>query len=161
MKILKYAKVFLAIVLVALTSVVFTGCANKAKIGYFDIQKVSENSPKLKQLNEKFQKDFQNINSQMEALTQKQGSMSKEEYNKEFQALEKKAYGVKNKYISERQNLLNGVLAKIYKEDNLSVITVKTMVNVEGQPQKANVNVDGTVVNGGVDITDEIIKNLQ
>ncbi len=155
-------RIVIAALVVITASILLAGCTNKAKIGYIDASRVVAESPQIQTLNKKFEEEYKPLNDQMAELAQKQDSMSKEDYTKEVQQLQRKASGVQQKYNAQRQDLLNKVLAQISKEKSLSAVTIKSSeaVDTEGTADNA-VSVDGVAVQGGTDITDEVIQKLQ
>ncbi|WP_196591354.1 OmpH family outer membrane protein [Pectinatus frisingensis] len=154
--------IFLAGAVIMVAAVLLAGCSNKAKIGYVDISRVAAESPQVQSLNQNFEKEYKPLADQMETLAKQQDSMSKEDYTKEVQQLQRKAYGIQQKYNAQRQDLVNKVLARISKEKGLSAVTTKASFAVDPEvPVENSVSVDGVVVDGGTDITDEVIQKLQ
>lgn len=143
-------------------SVLLGGCSNKAKIGYIDISRVATESPQLKVLNDNFEKEYKPFTEQMEDLSKKQDSMSKEDYTKAVQDLQRKVYGVQQKYNAQRQALIDKILEQISKEKGLSAVTIKSSAGIDPTaPEENAASVDGVVVQGGIDVTDEVIQKLQ
>ncbi|WP_196593086.1 OmpH family outer membrane protein [Pectinatus sottacetonis] len=157
----KMRKVLIIVAVTIAACFVLTGCSNNAKIGYVDLERVSNESPQIKNINKNFENEYKTVSKQMEDLMQKQGSMPKDEYTKEVGSLRRKAYGIQQKYTVQRQNLMNKVLAEIVKEKGLSAVTVKSSVGLDPEDASGNAaTVDGVVVQGGIDITDEVIQKL-
>lgn len=154
--------ILISSLLVIAMSVLLTGCSNKAKIGYIDIDRVATESPQLKTLNDAFEKEYKPYNDQMEDLAKKQDSMSKDDYTKAAQDLQRKASGVQQKYNAQRKAIVDKVMEQISKEKDLSAVTVKSSVGIDPTaPDDNAANIDGVVVQGGIDITDEVIQKLQ
>lgn len=148
--------------MVAAMSIFLTGCSNKANIGYVDLNRVIAESPQLKTINDNFEKEYKPYTVQMEDIAQKKGTMSDDDYKKAVQDLQRKVNGVQQKYTAQRKALMDKALGEISKEKSLSAVTAKSDVDVNPEaPEEAAVNTDGTVVQGGIDITDEVIKKLQ
>lgn len=154
--------VLLVSLLVIVMSVILTGCSNKANIGYVDLNRVATESPQLKTLNDSFEKEYAPFAGQMEDLAKKKDSMSQDDYTKAAQDLQRKVYSVQQKYNAQRKSIMDKVLEQISKEKNLSAVTVKAVENMDPTaPEDNSVNIDGVVVQGGTDITDEVIQKLQ
>ena len=158
----KVRRILLIVFITIAACFLLTGCSNKAKIGYIDIALVSTQSPQIKKINTDFENEYKKVNEQMEELVKKQGSMKPEDYTKEVQQIQRKAYGVQQKYNAKRRTVIDNVLAQISKEKGLSAVTIKSSVGLDPQGSKEDTaRVDGVVVNGGIDITEEVIKKLQ
>lgn len=154
-------RIFVASLLTIVACVLLAGCSNKANIGYIDLSKIAE-CPQVKAINTEFEKEYAPLVGQMNELAQKQGSMAPEAYQKAVQDLQRKAMGIREKYASKRQSLIMNAVAEIAKEKNLSVVTVKSVagINLQAPPQQSLV-IEGTAVEGGTDITEDVVKKLQ
>ncbi len=157
----KIRRILMASLLMLTVCILFTGCASKANIGYVDFEKVAQ-CPQVKAINAEYQKEYEPLVAQMNELAQKQKSMSPQEYEKDVQALQRKAMGIREKYMAKNQSLIMGAVSEIAKEKKLSVVTTKaaTAINLQA-PAAQSLIVEGTVAEGGIDITQDVVKKLQ
>ena len=117
------------------------GCSNSATIGVVDMNKVMTDSPKVKELQEQLKTKGTALE---EGLNKEKATLKPEE----FQKRQEQAY---NEFVKAQQDVkgqfdttLNKVLEEVAKEKKLGVILHK-----------------GGVANGGIDVTDEVLKKLQ
>lgn len=135
------AKRMITLLMVVVLSVMMAGCFNAQKTGVVDVQRVMKDSGKVQQ----FQEQLNNSGKELtEKLEQEKGALSAEQFQKRQQ--EVYADFVKQKQDLENQmdTLINQALADIAKEKDLSVVLYKT-----------------NVAQGGIDVTDDVIKKLQ
>jgi len=131
----------ITLLMVVVLSVMMSGCFNAQKTGVVDVQRVMKDSGKVQQ----FQEQLNNSGKELtEKLEQEKGALSAEQFQKRQQ--EVYADFVKQKQDLENQmdTLINQALADIAKEKDLSVVLYKT-----------------NVAQGGIDVTDDVIKKLQ
>ncbi|WP_199883826.1 OmpH family outer membrane protein [Anaerosinus massiliensis] len=132
----------LAMLMLAVLAVMMTGCFNNTdKTGVVDVQKVMQDSPKVKQFQDQLNESGKQLT---EKLEQEKANLSAEDFQKRQQ--DTYAEFVKQKQDLEGQvdTLMNQALTDVAKEKGLSVVLYKN-----------------NVAQGGVDITDDVIKKLQ
>ncbi|MFA6849826.1 MAG: OmpH family outer membrane protein, partial [Selenomonadaceae bacterium] len=83
-----------------------------------------------------------------EQLAKDQTSMSKEDLKKEQTKAQAKIQGLQQRYSSELKTKVDAAVADIVKAKELDVVL-------------DNEGADKSVVQGGIDITDEVIQKLQ
>lgn len=151
-------KIVLAVLASLLVMMVFTGCGKiNVQMGYVDVDKVLTDSPKIKSLNETNKAKFAELEKKAQALEGKAPSMNKAEYDQEYANLSKEYSAFQQQYQAQLQQIVDTALAEISQEKSLDVVVPKnTMSSTNGQLQTRQF-----VTNGGIDITDEVIKKLQ
>lgn len=150
-------KLILVTVIIALFSVFLTGCSSETKLGYVDEERVMTEAAQVKAIEDDFKTKVEDIQKKAEELEANRASMSDEDYQKEQMKIQRQYQGLQmqatNKYISARDK----VLAELVKEKDLSAVVKKdTLVQNGIQPQKKEL-----VIQGGIDLTDEVIQKLQ
>ncbi len=130
---------FLAMALIA---ALLGGCGGKnAAFGYVDIQKVVQESAKVKELRTQVETKVKEMD---EAAAKDKAALAGDELVKKQQATELAMKAFSNKIEEQFQTSLNTAIDEISKEKKLGAVLAK-----------------GSVLNGGVDITDEVIKRMK
>jgi len=137
MKTLKY---LLAISMVIM-AVVVSGCGQNKNVGVIDVEKVVTESPKIKVMNEELMAKHKEIE---EKLNNDKTTLSEADFNNAKQAAETEFTDLRKDLSAKMETEIKTNLEKIAKEKNLSVIVKKNVT-----------------VQGGVDVTDEMITKLQ
>ena len=137
MKTLKY---LLAISMVIM-AVVVSGCGQNKNVGVIDVEKVVTESPKIKVMNEELMAKHKAIE---EKLNTDKTTLSEADFNNAKQAAETEFTALRKDLSGKMETEIKTNLEKIAKEKNLSVIIKKNVT-----------------VQGGVDVTDEMIAKLQ
>ena len=157
MKIKTKAKLLLAAALIAVTSIVSAGCGSETKLGYVDAERVMNEAPQIKAIRDDIDAKDKDLSAKADELNQKKDSMSPDDLKKAQADLQRQYQGLDMEYKSKVKNAMDKVLAEIAKEKDLSAVVPKDRVNSNGvQVQKTPL-----VVEGGIDITDEVIQKLQ
>ena len=137
MKTLRY----LVAISMVIMAVVVSGCGQNKNVGVIDVEKVVTESPKIKVMNEelmaKHKEIEEKLNTDKTTLSEADFNNAKQAADAEFTALRKDLSGKMETEIKKKKK-------KIAKEKNLSVIIKKNVT-----------------VQGGVDVTDEMIAKLQ
>ena len=137
MKTLRY---LLAISMVIM-AVVVSGCGQNKNVGVIDVEKVVTESPKIKVMNEELMAKHKEIE---EKLNTDKTTLSEADFNNAKQAADTEFTALRKDLSGKMENEIKTNLEKIAKEKNLSVIIKKNVT-----------------VQGGVDVTDEMIAKLQ
>ena len=137
MKTLRY---LLAISMVIM-AVVVSGCGQNKNVGVIDVEKVVTESPKIKVMNEELMAKHKEIE---EKLNNDKTTLSEADFNNAKQAAETEFTDLRKDLSAKMETEIKTNLEKIAKEKNLSVIVKKNVT-----------------VQGGVDVTDEMITKLQ
>lgn len=137
MKTLRYL-VAISMVIIA---VVVSGCGQNKNVGVIDVEKVVTESPKIKVMNEELMAKHKEIE---EKLNTDKTTLSEADFNNAKQAADTEFTALRKDLSGKMETEIKTNLEKIAKEKNLSVIIKKNVT-----------------VQGGVDVTDEMIAKLQ
>ena len=137
MKTLRY----LVAISMVIMAVVVSGCGQNKNVGVIDVEKVVTESPKIKVMNEELMAKHKEIE---EKLNTDKTTLSEADFNNAKQAAETEFTDLRKDLSAKMETEIKTNLEKIAKEKNLSVIIKKNVT-----------------VQGGVDVTDEMIAKLQ
>lgn len=135
------AKRMVTLLMVVMMSVMVSGCFSAQKTGVVDVQKVMKDSSKVQQ----FQEQLNNSGKELtDKLEKEKGTLSAEDFQKRQQEVYADFVKQRQDLESQIDTLINQALADIAKEKGLSVVLYKN-----------------NVAQGGIDVTDDVIKKLQ
>ena len=137
MKTLRY----LVAISMVIMAVVVSGCGQNKNVGVIDVEKVVTESPKIKVMNEELMAKHKEIE---EKLNADKTTLSEADFNNAKQAADAEFTALRKDLSGKMETEIKTNLEKIAKEKNLSVIIKKNVT-----------------VQGGVDVTDEMITKLQ
>ena len=137
MKTLRY----LVAISMVIMAVVVSGCGQNKNVGVIDVEKVVTESPKIKVMNEELMSKHKEIE---EKLNTDKTTLSEADFNNAKQAADAEFTALRKDLSGKMETEIKTNLEKIAKEKNLSVIIKKNVT-----------------VQGGVDVTDEMIAKLQ
>ena len=137
MKTLRY----LVAISMVIMAVVISGCGQNKNVGVIDVEKVVTESPKIKVMNEELMAKHKEIE---EKLNTDKTTLSEADFNNAKQAADTEFTALRKDLSGKMETEIKTNLEKIAKEKNLSVIIKKNVT-----------------VQGGVDVTDEMIAKLQ
>lgn len=137
MKTLRY----LVAIGMVIMAVVVSGCGQNKNVGVIDVEKVVTESPKIKVMNEELMAKHKEIE---EKLNTDKTTLSEADFNNAKQAADTEFTALRKDLSGKMETEIKTNLEKIAKEKNLSVIIKKNVT-----------------VQGGVDVTDEMIAKLQ
>ena len=137
MKTLRY----LVAISMVIMAVVVSGCGQNKNVGVIDVEKVVTESPKIKVMNEELMAKHKEIE---EKLNNDKTTLSEADFNNAKQATDAEFTALRKDLSGKMETEIKTNLEKIAKEKNLSVIIKKNVT-----------------VQGGVDVTDEMIAKLQ
>ena len=145
---MKLKKKSMAVLLAALAfSVLVSGCG-KAKIGYFNAERVKNESPQIEAVLQEGNAKIADLQKESAELMQKRESMSQEDFQKAQSDMQMKATALQQQYSSELKQKMDAALEQITKDKKLDVV-------MENEPSGPS------VIQGGEDITDDVIQKLQ
>jgi Skp family chaperone for outer membrane proteins len=137
------------ILLTALAAVLLVSGCGKAKIGYFDGQRIMKESPQIQTIVDEGNAALATANKEnADQLAANQASMSEEDLKKDQAKTQAKMQALQQRYSSELKTKVDAAVADIVKAKELDVVL-------------DNEGADKSVVQGGTDITDEVIQKLQ
>ena len=134
----------LAALLAALliVGVLVGGCGAKAAaVGVLDVEKVMADSAKVKALQDELNVKGKALSDQLE---QEKAGISAEEYQKRQQTAYGEFLKIKQDLETQIDNSIKQALEQVSKEKNLGIVLYKN-----------------GVAQGGIDITDDVIKKMQ
>lgn len=124
-----------------------SGCG-QTKIGYIDSDRVVKEAPQLKTMMDEGNQKLLEAQKEVEALMQNTDGKSEEELAKAAQDAQRKLMGLNQQYATRLQQTIENALADIAKEKELDTV----VDNFEQQK---------TVIQGGIDVTEDVIQKLQ
>ena len=142
---LNICKKFLAVATIA-SAMLISGCG-EVNIGYLDGEKLMD-APQIKTIRDEGESKFQEIEAQVTAdLTAKQDASDEEKQKAQMEA-QRKLMGIQQAYSSQIKQKIDSALADVVKSKNIDIV----LDNAEDQK---------IVFEGGIDLTDEVLKKLQ
>ena len=132
---------YLVAISMVIMAVVVSGCGQNKNVGVIDVEKVVTESPKIKVMNEELMAKHKEIE---EKLNTDKTTLSEADFNNAKQAADTEFTALRKDLSGKMETEIKTNLEKIAKEKNLSVIIKKNVT-----------------VQGGVDVTDEMIAKLQ
>lgn len=150
-------KLTLVAVVIALMSVFMAGCGNETKLGYVDAERVMNEAPQIKTIRENIDAKNKELEAKEQDLYNNKASMSEEDFKKAQADIQRQYQGLGMQYQSQLKNTMDKVLAEVSTEKELSAVVPKTLVRSNGM----QIEKKDFVVQGGIDITDEVIQKLQ
>lgn len=132
----------LLILSMLIISVLVAGCSGRnSAIGIVDMEKVAAESEKVKTLQTQMQ---DKIKAAAEELDKDRQALSKEEFDKKKTAKDAELRAESQRMQDELEQAVQKAMAEISKEKSLGAILIK-----QG------------VAQGGIDVTDEVIKRMK
>lgn len=150
-------KLALVAVVIALMSVFMAGCGNETKLGYVDAERVMNEAPQIKTIRDNIDAKNKELEAKEQDLYNNKASMSEEDFKKAQADIQRQYQSLGMQYQSQLKNTMDKVLAEISTEKELSAVVPKTLVRSNGM----QIEKKDFVVQGGIDITDEVIQKLQ
>ena len=127
-------------------TMLMSGCGG-VSIGYLDSAKLME-TPQLKAIRDEGETKFQEVETQVfEDLAAKQEASDEEKQQAQMEA-QRKLMGIQQAYSSQIRQKIDAALADVVKSKNIDVVLDSS------EDQKV-------IFEGGIDLTDEVVKKLQ
>lgn len=146
---MKLKKKALAVMLGAMAFMMVASGCGKAKIGYLDGERVMKEAPQVAAIVTEGNSKLADSRKEIEAdLAQKKSSQSESDYQKSQMEAQTKLMAVQQQYSAQMKQKVDAAVAEIVKDKKLDVV-------VDSEETSK------TVIQGGDDITDEVIKKLQ
>lgn len=136
---LQTKRIFMLLVIVV-TAVFISGCS-ETKLGVVDVNKVMTESPKVQQFEEQLKTSAKTLVDKLEA---DKASLAPEELQKRSAEINSEIEKTKQDLSTQLNTSMDQALAEIAKEKNLGAILYKN-----------------GVAQGGIDVTDDVIKKMQ
>lgn len=129
-----------------IAAMLVSGCGG-VSIGYLDSEKLMD-APQIKTIREEGENKLQEAEMQMiEEITAKQDAPDEEKQKVQAES-QRKLMGIQQAYASQMKQKIDAALTDIVKAKNIDVV----LYNSEDQK---------VVFEGGIDLTDEVLKKLQ
>ena len=141
---IKKIKYSLLVLMLALT---VSGCG-QARIGYIDGEKVMEEAPQIKAILDEAEQKITEAQKQSETEIASIDNADDEEKQKKQLEAQRKLMGINQQYSAQLKQKLDTTLAQIAQEKKLDVVL-------------ESVEIQKSVIHGGTDVTDDVIKKLQ
>ena len=143
---MNFAKKLAAAALIA-SSLVFTGCG-QGQIGCVDKDKVMSESPRAKAVTAEAKAEIDKIIASFDEKYPNKDSLSEEDAAKAQSELQRELQKINQKYTAQLESRFTVVVAEIANSKNIDVVIAN------GDNQKL-------LIQGGVDITNDVISKMQ
>ncbi|SEI82580.1 outer membrane protein [Propionispira arboris] len=147
-----------ALLMVGIIAIFVSGCSN-TKMGVVDTERIMKESPQIQTITKAQTEQYtQKQKDLTEKLQNDKANMSDADYQKSVNAAKAELSGMESQFNSELKTTIDKAMADVSKEKDLSAVVMKDLVqtNQMGQPTK-----EQFVIQGGIDITDDLIQKLQ
>jgi len=135
-------KITLFALVIALSALFIAGCGGRtSSFGYVDMQKVFQESQKVKDLQTQMETKQKEL---LEQAQQEEGTMPQEEFDKKQQERNMEFMAFSQDIQKQFETTLKQAIDEVAKEKQLGAILVKD-----------------NILSGGVDVTDDVIKKIQ
>ncbi len=134
-------KKLVLLTLLLFTAVLLGGCSGSATVGIFDANKAMTESPKIKQFQEQLNAKGKELSDKLE---KEKAGISEEEFQKRQEAAYTEFLKGKQELEAQVDASIKQAIDEVAKEKKLGVVLYKN-----------------SVAQGGVDITDDVIKKMQ
>ena len=149
---MKLRKKSTALLAAAFASMMLMSGCGQAKIGYIDGDRVSKEAPQISALveegNQKLQEEQTNAEQDLQQKMKENPNMSQEDAQKAQMDAQRKLQGLNQSYALQRRQKLDVALGSVAKSKELDAV----VNNSKEQP---------IAITGAVDVTDDVIKQLQ
>ena len=129
------------------TSLLMSGCG-QGQIGAVDVNKVMKDAPRVKTLMAEAETKIKDAQQKFEQDRAAKPDMTDEELTKLQMDFQRKIEGINQAYASQIQNRMRVVIEEISQQKNIDVVI-------------ANPADQKILYQGGIDVTDEVIKKMQ
>lgn len=149
---MKLRKKSTALLAAAFASMMLMSGCGQAKIGYIDGDRVSKEAPQISALveegNQKLQEEQTNAEQDLQQKMKENPNMSQEDAQKAQMDAQRKLQGLNQSYALQLRQKLDVALGAVAKNRKLDAV----VNNSKEQP---------IAITGAVDVTDDVIKQLQ
>ncbi len=135
-------KKLVLVTMLVVSVLTLAGCGGRnASFGYVDMQKIYTESAKVQQLEQELNKKIKEIE---EASAKEKQTLSEVDYQKKQQAHQAEFLAIQKKAETDLKSSMDAAMQEVAKEKNLGAVLIKN-----------------TVLYGGTDVTDEVLKKLK
>lgn len=128
------------LLMILVISVFISGCSD-TKIGVVDVNKIMTDSPKVQEFEEQLKTNAKTLVDQLE---QDKANLSQEQLQQRSMEVSTEMEKMKQDLSAQLNESMDKALAEVAKEKKLSVVLYKN-----------------GVAQGGIDVTDDVIKKMQ
>lgn len=143
---MKFSKKLAATALLA-ASLMLTGCG-QGQIGSVDVNKVMAEAPRVKTLMSEAETKIKDAQTKFEQDKAAKPDMTEEELAKAQQDFQRKLEGINQAYTSQIKSRMDVVIEEISREKNIDVVISSSAE-------------EKILYQGGIDVTDDVIKKMQ
>lgn len=137
----------IAAVALAFSALFATGCGSEENIGYVNQSRIMAEAPQIVALVDEGSKKADEIEATAKAELEADPNMSEEDINKKREEFQRKMIGIQQSYATQIQQKLDTALSEICKDKNVSIVMDNSGMKI--------------LVNGGIDLTDDVINKLK
>ncbi len=137
----------IAAVVLAVSTLFATGCGSEENVGYVNQNRIMAEAPQIVAIVDEGAKKADEIEAEAKAALEANPNMSDEDRNKKREEFQRKMLGIQQSYATQIQQKLDAALHDICKDKNVSVVLDNSGMKI--------------LVNGGIDLTDDVINKLK
>jgi len=147
-----------ALLMVGIITIFVSGCSN-TKMGVVDTERIMKESPQIQTMTKSQTEQYTQKQKELtEKLKNDKANMSDEDYQKSFNAAKAELGAMEDQFNSELKTTIDKAMADVSKEKNLSAVVMKDLVQTNQMGQSTK---EEFVIQGGIDVTDDLIQKLQ
>lgn len=147
-----------ALLMAFVIAILVSGCSD-TRMGYVDWERVVKESPQLqtifKAADDAYQQKSQELSTKLE---KDKTTMSDDDFKKEVNQARNELSAAQAPYASQMKTLQDKTMSEVAADKKLSAIVYKNQISNDqlGQAQQSE-----NVIQGGIDVTDDVIQKLQ
>ncbi len=147
-----------ALLMAFVIAILVSGCSD-TRMGYVDWERVMKESPQIQTILKAADDAYQQKSQELSAKLEKDKStMSDDDFKKEVNQARNELSATQAPYASQMKTLQDKTMSEVVTDKKLSAIVYKNQISNDqfGQAQQSE-----NVIQGGIDVTDDIIQKLQ
>ena len=147
-----------ALLMAFVIAILVSGCSD-TRMGYIDTERVMKESPQIQTILKAADDAYQQKSQELSAKLEKDKStMSDDDFKKEVNQARNELSAAQAPYASQMKTLQDKTMSEVATEKKLSAIVYKNQISNDqfGQAQQSE-----NVIQGGIDVTDDVIQKLQ
>lgn len=147
-----------ALLMAFVIAILVSGCSD-TRMGYIDTERVMKESPQIQTIVKAAEDAYQQKNQEVSAkLQEDKASMSDDDFKKAAAQSRSELASSQAAYSSQLKTLVDKTMSEVAADKKLAAIIEKNHISNDqfGQAQQSEF-----VVQGGIDVTDDVIQKLQ
>jgi len=147
-----------ALMMAFVIAILVSGCSD-TRMGYVDWERVLKESPQVQSIAKAADDAYQKKSQELSAKLEKdKASMSEDDFKKDVNQARSELSAVQATYFSQMKTLRDKAMSEVAADKKLSAIVYKNQISNDqfGQAQQSE-----NVIQGGIDVTDDVIQKLQ